>query len=300
MTYALVHVPDYQEVQAYLSEINEFPLLSAEEEFSLAVRYQDKSNLDAAHKLVTSYLRYVVKIAHEYTGYGLKMMDLIQEGSVGLMKAVKKFDPYKGFRLSTYAMWWIRASIQEFILKSWSLVKIATTTAQRKLFFNLRKSKASIGHLDQMEAQAIGDRLGIDSKLVIEMDGRMSGRDDTLNRPAIEGGDEMQNLVADKRINPEAAMIAEQAIENRRDMVAKALMTLNERERTIITSRIMTDKAETLEKLGKKFNVSRERIRQLEKKALKKLQTALEALNEDFSDDSDTSQPDTLLLPFVG
>ncbi|MBF0621664.1 MAG: RNA polymerase sigma factor RpoH [Magnetococcales bacterium] len=275
MSNALVHVSDYQEVSAYLADIEKYPFLTQTEEYDLAVRYWENQDRDAAHTLVTSYLRYVVKIAREYNGYGLKMMDLIQEGSIGLMRAVKKFDPYKGFRLATYAMWWIRASIQEYVLRSWSLVKIATTTAQRKLFFNLRKSKETIDRLDQSEAQVIGERLGVSTELVLEMDGRLSGPDDSLNRQAIEGGDEIQDLLTDNKADQEATMLSHESTYLRKEMITQALSQLNEREQIIIQRRIMTDKATTLEALGQEMGVSRERIRQLEKRALQKLQEAL-------------------------
>jgi|SaaInl7_135m_RNA_FD_contig_41_81878_length_1063_multi_3_in_0_out_0_1 RNA polymerase sigma-32 factor len=272
---ALVSISDYKELSQYLEKINSSPLLTQEEEFELAVKFREHQDLDAAHRLVSSYLRYVVKIAKEYRNYGMRVMDLIQEGSIGLMQAVKKFDPYKGFRLSTYAMWWIRSAIQEFILRSWSLVKIGTTTAQRKLFFKLRQTKLHIDRLDAVEAAEIGDKLGVTTRDVLEMDGRMSGRDDSLNRPAIDGGDEIQDMLPDYRANQEMVMLASEREQLKRDSVAKALDSLNEREKSIISWRLLSDPPLTLEVIGAKLGISRERVRQLEKKSLERMKKTL-------------------------
>jgi RNA polymerase sigma-32 factor len=272
---ALVSIADYSELSQYQDKINATPLLSQEEEFRLAVKFHEHQDLDAAHRLVASYLRYVVKIAKEYQNYGMRVMDLIQEGSIGLMQAVKKFDPYKGFRLSTYAMWWIRSAIQEFVLRSWSLVKIGTTTSQRKLFFKLRQSKKNIDRLDNSEAEQIGVKLGVSTKDVLEMDGRMSGRDDSLNRPAIEDGDEIQDMLPDHRANQEVLLLESEQEQIKKESVAKALASLNDREKSIISWRLLTEPPLTLEVIGAKLGISRERVRQLEKKSLEQMKKTL-------------------------
>lgn len=265
----------------YMKEIGQFPFLTPEEEYQLAVRFYETQDREIAHRLVRSYLRYVVKIAREYDNYGLKTMDLIQEGSIGLMRAVKKFNPYKGFRLSTYAVWWIRAAIQEFVLRSWSLVRIGTTAAQRKLFFNLRKNKHSIEQLDQQEAKIIGQALDVPTKDVVAMDIRLSGSDESLNRIAIDSGEEIQNLLADPRPNQEFNLLESEAVGLRQKAAQFALSVLNEREQTIVRWRILAETPLTLESIGQKLSVSRERVRQLEKQALKKMRLALE--KEPFS-----------------
>ncbi|MBF0212089.1 MAG: RNA polymerase factor sigma-32 [Magnetococcales bacterium] len=272
---ALIPVSDQGDLVRYLGEINQFPLLTPEEEFQLAVRYHEHGDLHAAHRLVSSYLRYVVKIAREYTDYGMRLMDLVQEGSLGLMQAVKKFNPYKGFRLSTYAIWWIRASIQEFILRSWSLVKIGTTAMQRKLFFSLRRNKSSIERLDRDEASLLGQKLGAKTQEILEMDVRLSSRDDSLNRCALEDGEELQNLIPDKQSNQEVSLLAAEAATINRRAAIQALQVLNERERAIISWRILDDQPLTLEEIGRKIGVSRERVRQLEQRALTKMRQAL-------------------------
>ncbi|MBF0194179.1 MAG: RNA polymerase sigma factor RpoH [Magnetococcales bacterium] len=272
---ALVSISDYRELSQYVEKINASPVLTQEEEFELAVKFREHQDINAAHRLVSSYLRYVVKIAKEYQNYGMRVMDLIQEGSIGLMQAVKKFDPYKGFRLSTYAMWWIRSAIQEFVLRSWSLVKIGTTTAQRKLFFKLRQSKKQIDRLDDVEAKEIGLKLGVSTRDVLEMDGRMSGRDDSLNRPAIEDGDEIQDMLLDNRANQEMVMLVSEQERLKKESVAKALACLNEREKAIITWRLLTEPPLTLEMIGEKLEISRERVRQLEKKSLERMKKTL-------------------------
>ncbi|MGN7610630.1 RNA polymerase sigma factor RpoH [Magnetococcales bacterium HHB-1] len=277
MNRALVSRTDYGELDNYLNKIRNFSILTEEEEFNLACQYFDHKNRDAAHRLVTSYLHYVVKIAREYSGYGLKMMDLVQEGSIGLMRSVKRFDPYKGFRLATYAVWWIRSAIQEFVLRSWSLVKIATTNEHRKLFFNLRKSKKHIERLDQREAQRIGERLGVRTESVIEMDYRLSCPDDTLNRPRLEDGEDLQNFIPDLSQNQEQKLLLQEQSTQLNKNVKQALKILNEREKFIIQKRIMADTPITLHKLGESLNISRERVRQIEKRALQKLQQHMES-----------------------
>ncbi|MBF0381121.1 MAG: RNA polymerase sigma factor RpoH [Magnetococcales bacterium] len=272
---ALVPIADYRELAEYVDKINAAPILTQEEEFELSVKFREHQDIDAAHRLVSSYLRYVVKIAKEYQNYGMRVMDLIQEGSIGLMQAVKKFNPYKGFRLSTYAMWWIRSAIQEFVLRSWSLVKIGTTTSQRKLFFKLRQSKKHIDRLDDVEAEKISLKLGVTKRDVLEMDGRMSGRDDSLNRPAIEEGDEIQDMLPDNRANQEMMMLESEQERLKRESVAKALACLNEREKSIITWRLLAEPPLTLETIGEKLGISRERVRQLEKKSLERMKKTL-------------------------
>ncbi|MBF0164115.1 MAG: RNA polymerase factor sigma-32 [Magnetococcales bacterium] len=274
-TSALVPVADQGDLARYLGEINQFPLLTQEEEFALAVRFHDHADLEAAHLLVSSYLRYVVKIAREYVDYGFRLMDLVQEGSLGLMQAVKKFNPYKGFRLATYAMWWIRASIQEFILRSWSLVKIGTTAMQRKLFFSLRRNKRSIDRLDHEEARLLGEKLGARTREILEMDGRLANRDDSLNRQTLEDGEELQNLIPDARANQEVLLLAAESANLNRRAAVTALRALNDRERAIITWRILDDTPLTLEEIGRKLGVSRERVRQLEQRALVKMRQAI-------------------------
>ncbi|MBF0188826.1 MAG: RNA polymerase sigma factor RpoH [Magnetococcales bacterium] len=271
----VIHQESGTDFQAYLARLKEIPMLTAEEEYDLAVRFHDHQDLDAAHRLVTSYLHYVVKISREYQGYGLKLMDLIQEGSVGLMQAVKKFDPYKGFRLATYAGWWIRAAIQEFVLKSWSLVKIATTSEQRKLFFNLRKSKTSIDRLNQAQAEELGNRLGVRTKTVLEMDQRLSSPDDTLNRPAVESGEEIQNFLAHPQEDQESVLLDSESKRVRQEAVQRALSDLSEREREIVHRRFLNESAETLQTIGESLGISRERVRQLEKRALTKMKGSL-------------------------
>ncbi|MEG3637713.1 RNA polymerase sigma factor RpoH [Magnetococcus sp. PR-3] len=284
-TNMLVPYKGENQLASYMQQVDNYPMLSADEEFDLAVRYREQNDLDAAHQLVTSYLRYVASIAKEYQGYyGLKFMDLVQEGSVGLMQAVKRFDPHKGFRLATYAMWWIKASIQEFVLHHWSLVKIGTTAAQRKLFFNLRKSKDTLERLDATQAEEMGQRLGVSSEAVLEMDARLSGPDDSLNRTAVEGGEEIQNLLADQAPDQETLLLASESEQIQQEVVKQALASLNEREREIVMARIMTAKPITLEVLGERLGVSRERIRQLEKRALKKLRVFFEAGDASIQD----------------
>ncbi len=270
----------------YLAEIRKFPILEAEEEYELARDYAEKGNVKAAHTLVTSHLRLVAKIAMGYRGYGLPIGEVISEGNVGLMQAVKKFDAERGFRLATYAMWWIRASIQEYILRSWSLVKIGTTAAQKKLFFNLRRLKGEINAIDggamtPEQVAEIADRLGVQENEVEMMDGRMSTGDQSLNAPMRgrgaegEDGGEWQDWLEDNSDNQEAVLAEEDELDARRQLLMAALATLNEREAAILQARRLQDEPETLEQLSEKFGVSRERIRQIEARAFEKLRTAM-------------------------
>ena len=271
----------------YLREIRKFPMLEAQQEYMLAKSYADHQDTDAAHQLVTSHLRLVAKIAMGYRGYGLPLGEVIQEGNVGLMQAVKKFDAERGFRLATYAMWWIRASIQEYILRSWSLVKIGTTAAQKKLFFNLRKVKGQIdaidgGQLTPEQVTEISDRLNVSPEDVEQMDGRMSGSDRSLNAPISHGGDdsgEWQDWLEDDREDPEAALVVSDEMDVRREMMQQAMSVLNEREIDILTARRLSEPAATLEELSQKHDVSRERIRQIETRAFEKLRDAMVADN---------------------
>lgn len=271
----------------YLREIRKFPMLEAQQEYMLAKSYADHQDTDAAHQLVTSHLRLVAKIAMGYRGYGLPLGEVIQEGNVGLMQAVKKFDAERGFRLATYAMWWIRASIQEYILRSWSLVKIGTTAAQKKLFFNLRKIKGQIdaidgGQLTPEQVTEISDRLNVSPEDVEQMDGRMSGSDRSLNAPISHGEDdsgEWQDWLEDDREDPEAALVISDEMDIRREMMQQAMSVLNEREIDILTARRLSEPAATLEELSQKHDVSRERIRQIETRAFEKLRDAMVADN---------------------
>ena len=266
----------------YLSDIRAFPLLEAEEEFMLAKRWVDYQDTGAAHKLVTSHLRLVAKIAMGYRHYGLPMADLISEGNVGLMRAVKKFDPDKGFRLSTYAMWWIKASLNEFVLNSWSLVKIGTLAAQKKLFFNLRRIKARLnlmeaGDLAPEAVTTIARELEVEEADVVSMNRRMAGRDSSLNIPLGEGGTEAMSLLPDERENQEDSYAHREELSQGRTLIARALDTLNEREREIFVERRLKDEPVTLEELGSRYGVSRERIRQIEVKAFDKVRAIVQA-----------------------
>jgi RNA polymerase sigma-32 factor len=266
----------------YLREIRKFPMLEKDEEYMLAKRWQEYEDTDAAHQLVTSHLRLVAKIAMGYRGYGLPIGEVISEGNVGLMQAVKRFDPDKGFRLATYAMWWIRASIQEYILRSWSLVKLGTTAAQKKLFFNLRKAKSQIdaleeGDLTPEHAEEIARQLGVSVDEVMSMNRRLGGPDNSLNAPLRQDSEaEWQDwLTDDTAITQEESYAEDKEMEVRRAMLNEALGELNERERYIITERRLAEEPRTLEELSKVYNVSRERIRQIEVRAFEKLQKAM-------------------------
>ncbi len=263
---------------AYLTQIKKFPMLDAEEEYMLAKNWKSTGNVKSAEKLVTSHLRLVAKIAMGYKGYGLPLNEMISEGNVGLMQAVKKFEPDKGFRLATYAMWWIKAAIQEYILRSWSLVKIGTTTAQKKLFFNLKKIKNQIapnteGDLRNEDVKNIAERLDVSEDEVVSMNRRLAGKEHSLNAPIGEDdGGEWQDWVIDKNMDQELKIAQQEEIEKRKDLLSESIKILKEREKEILYSRRLTDNPSTLEELSKKFKISRERIRQIENKAFEKLQ----------------------------
>ena len=268
----------------YLSEIRKFPMLAKDEEFMLAKRWQEHEDPDAAHRLVTSHLRLVAKIAMGYRGYGLPIGEVISEGNVGLMQAVKKFDPDKGFRLATYAMWWIRASIQEYILRSWSLVKMGTTAAQKKLFFNLRKAKSQIsalqeGDLRPEQVSLIATKLGVLDSEVISMNRRLSGGDASLNSPMrADSESEWQDwLVDDKTPSQETVVADNQEKTIRMSLLEEAMTELTDRERHILTERRLKDEPTTLEELASQYGVSRERVRQIEVRAFEKLQKSMKA-----------------------
>ena len=264
-------------LSAYLAQIKKFPMLDAEEEYMLAKNWKQTGNLKSAEKLVTSHLRLVAKIAMGYKGYGLPVNEMISEGNVGLMQAVKKFEPEKGFRLATYAMWWIKASIQEYILRSWSLVKIGTTTAQKKLFFNLKKLKNQIapkseGDLRNEHVTAIANKLSVNEDEVVSMNRRLAGKEHSLNAPVGEDGDQWQDWVVDKEMDQELKFAQKDELDKRKDLLKDSIKILNDREKDILYSRRLTDEPSTLEDLSKKFKISRERIRQIENKAFEKLQ----------------------------
>jgi len=261
----------------YLAQIRKFPMLDAEEEYMLAKNWRKTGNLKSAEKLVTSHLRLVAKIAMGYKGYGLPVNEMISEGNVGLMQAVKKFEPEKGFRLATYAMWWIKAAIQEYILRSWSLVKIGTTTAQKKLFFNLKKLKNQIaprteGDLRNEHVSEIAKKLNVKEEEVVSMNRRLSGKEHSLNAPIGEDGDQWQDWVVDKEMDQELRFSQQEEMGQRKDLLQDSLKILNEREKEILYARRLTDEPLTLENLSKKYKISRERIRQIENKAFEKLQ----------------------------
>jgi RNA polymerase sigma-32 factor len=265
----------------YLEEIRRFPMLEPQEEYMLARRWREHGDRDAAHRLVTSHLRLVAKIAMGYRGYGLPIAEVLSEGNVGLMQAVKRFEPEKGFRLATYAMWWIKASIQEYILRSWSLVKMGTTANQKKLFFNLRKAKSKISALEEGDlrpdqVQLIAKRLGVTEQDVIDMNRRLGG-DASLNTPIREEGDsgEWQDWLVDEAPSQERTLVENEEFGNRRKALGEALSVLNERERRIFEARRLADDPITLEELAEEFGVSRERVRQIEVRAFEKVQNAV-------------------------
>ena len=270
----------------YLQEIKKFPILTAEEEYMLAKRYKEHGDTEAAHKLVTSHLRLVAKIAMGYRGYGLPVTDLISEGNVGIMQAVKKFDPERGFRLATYAMWWIRAQIQEYVLHSWSLVKIGTTAAQKKLFFNLRKLKNQLssidtGNLSPENAREIASRLNVKEAEVLDMDNRLFSGDQSLNVQIGEEGDtEWQDMLVDSNDTQDNILANSNELSFRKKIFEQALKVLNDREKEIISLRKLKDKPVKLEELSKKFNISRERVRQIEEKAFEKLQKQVSVITQ--------------------
>jgi len=264
-------------LSAYLAQIKKFPMLAAEEEYMLAKNWKTTGNIKSAEKLVTSHLRLVAKIAMGYKGYGLPVNEMISEGNVGLMQAVKKFKPEKGFRLATYAMWWIKASIQEYILRSWSLVKIGTTTAQKKLFFNLKKIKNQIaprseGDLRDEHVTEIADKLDVSKDEVVSMNRRLSGKEFSLNSPIGEDGDEWQDWLVDKELDHDLKFAQNEEMKQRKDLLLDSIKILNNREKEILYARRLNDEPITLEDLSKKYKISRERIRQIENKAFEKLQ----------------------------
>ena len=265
----------------YLAQIKKFPMLSAEDEYMLAKNWQDRGNLKAAQKLITSHLRLVAKIAMGYRGYGLPVSELVSEGNLGLMQAVKKFDPEKGFKLATYAMWWIKASIQEYILRSWSLVKIGTTTAQKKLFFNLKKIKNQLsannqGDLSPKHVDEIARRLNVKKEEVVSMNRRLLGKEKSLNDPIKdEDGTEWQDWIVDGKLDQELKLSQDQEFNERKKLMNDCIDILNKREKEILTARRLSENIATLEELSKKYKISRERIRQIETKAFEKLQKAM-------------------------
>jgi RNA polymerase sigma-32 factor len=277
----------------YLSEIRRFPMLEPTEEFMLAKRWKEHQDTEAAHRLVTSHLRLVAKIAMGYRGYGLPIAEVISEGNIGLMQAVKRFDPDRGFRLATYAMWWIRAAIQEYILRSWSLVKIGTTAAQKKLFFNLRRIKGQLklleeGNLSQAHVTHIADQLNVPENDVIEMNQRLAAPDHSLNAPIrIDGEGEWQDWLVDETQSQEQQLAEGQELSRRQKLLARALRTLNPRERRILSERRLKDEAATLEDLSREFGISRERVRQIEVRAFDKLQKSIRkaAIDERLAND---------------
>jgi len=273
--------PSVGGLSLYLAQIKKFPMLDSEEEYMLAKNWRENGNLQSAHKLVTSHLRLVAKIAMGYRGYGLPVNELISEGNIGLMQAVKKFDPDKGFRLATYAMWWIKASIQEYVLRSWSLVKMGTTTAQKKLFFNLKKLKNQIapnqeGDLKEEQVDEISKRLDVGSEEVINMNRRMMGQEKSLNDP-IKNGEtaEWQDWLVDNSLDQELIVSQKQEYDDKKELLKDAMKILNEREKEIINERRLSENPKTLEELSKKYKISRERIRQIETKAFEKLQKSM-------------------------
>jgi RNA polymerase sigma-32 factor len=269
----------------YLEEIRKFPLLSADEEFMLAKRWREHGDVDAAQRLVTSHLRLVAKIAMGYRGYGLPIGELIAEGNIGMMQAVKRYDPDKGFRLATYAMWWIRASIQEYILRSWSLVKMGTTAAQKKLFFNLRRMKGQLKQIDEGDlppeaVKKIAKDLGVPEDEVVQMNRRLAAPDHSLNAPLRQEGEaEWQDWLVDESPTQEHVLAERQEMDQRRQLLESAMGSLNDRERDILRERRLKEEPATLEDLSKKYRISRERVRQIEVRAFEKLQRAMRAGN---------------------
>ncbi|MFL2661648.1 MAG: RNA polymerase sigma factor RpoH [Alphaproteobacteria bacterium] len=276
---------DQNDISAYLREIQKFPILSHDEEKQLATNWSDKKDNASAHKLISSHLRLVVKLAMKYRGYGLQLSELISEGNLGLIQSLDRFDPKKGFRLSTYAMWWIRASIQEYILHSWSLVKIGTTAAQKKLFFNLRSLKGKLKALDDGDlppelVTEIADRLDVAENEVVDMNRRMAGHDHSLNNPySLDNEDEWINGLPDDKENHENKFIQNDELFKRKEMLMLALKNLDERERRILTQRRLVDDPLTLDQLSKSFGISRERVRQVEVRAFEKLQKVVKNIN---------------------
>ena len=270
-----------ESLSSYLVQIKKFPMLDAKEEYMLAKNWRDIGDLKSAQKLVTSHLRLVAKIAMGYRGYGLPVSELVSEGNIGLMQAVKKFDPERGFRLATYAMWWIKASIQEYILRSWSLVKIGTTTAQKKLFFNLKKLKNKLsaettGDLHPKHVDEISKRLNVKKEEVVSMDRRLQGKEKSLNDPINdEDGQEWQDWLVDNNLDQELKLSQDQELNERKNLMNASINILNQREKEILIARRLSEDTTTLEDLSKKYKISRERIRQIEMKAFEKLQKSM-------------------------
>ncbi len=283
MASAVINIAPEGNLTRYLQEIRKFPMLTAEEELDLARRWRDKEDMDAAHKLVTSHLRLVAKIAMGYRGYGLPVGELISEGNVGMMQAVKRFDPDRGFRLATYAMWWIRAAIQEYILHSWSLVKMGTTAAQKKLFFNLRRLKGQMqaiedGDLQPEQVAKIAHMLDVPEQDVVSMNRRLAAPDHSLNAPVrADSEGEWQDWLVDETETQETAIGDREELTGRKALLANALKTLNDRERHILIERRLKDNPTTLEDLSQQYNISRERVRQIEVRGFEKLQKAMKA-----------------------
>ena len=267
----------------YLAEIRKFPLLTPEEEYMFAKRWKEHEDPEAARRLVTSHLRLVAKIAMGYRGYGLPVSEIVAEGNVGLMQAVKRFDPDKGFRLATYAMWWIRAAIQEYVLRSWSMVKLGTTAAQKKLFFNLRKAKSNIGAIEEGDltpdhTATLADQLGVTEREVTDMNRRLSGPDSSLNAPLrSESESEWQDWLADDTADQETRLAEREEMGDRHNLLENAMGELTTREQEIIRARRLREDPATLEELSQKFGISRERVRQIEVRAFEKLQKAMQA-----------------------
>jgi RNA polymerase sigma-32 factor len=264
-------------LSVYLARIKKFPMLEAEEEYMLAKSWKDRGDLKSAEKLVTSHLRLVAKIAMGYRGYGLPVSELVSEGNVGLMQAVKKFEPERGFRLATYAMWWIKASIQEYILRSWSLVKIGTTSAQKKLFFNLKKLKNKIAprsenDLRKEHVKEIARSLNVTEDEVVSMNRRLSGQEKSLNTPIVENGDQWIDWIADSSMDQELKISQQQELKQRKSLLEESMHVLNDREKEIFHARRLEEDTPTLDELSKKHKISRERIRQIENKAFEKIQ----------------------------
>ena len=279
-TYNLRNLSSEGGLSNYLVRIKKFPMLESKEEYMLAKSWRDRGDLKSAEKLVTSHLRLVAKIAMGYRGYGLPVSELVSEGNIGLMKAVKKFEPEKGFRLATYAMWWIKASIQEYILRSWSLVKIGTTSAQKKLFFNLKKLKNKIaprseGDLKKEHVDEIADRLNVSGEEVVSMNRRLSSQEKSLNDLVGEDGSQWQDWLVDKSMDQELRVSQNQEFEQRKNLFKESIDILNNREKEILYARRLNDEPTTLDVLSKKYKVSRERIRQIENNAFDKLQKCM-------------------------
>lgn len=283
MATGVISIASEGNLQRYLQEIRKFPMLTQEEELELSKQWRDQHDMEAANRLVTSHLRLVAKIAMGYRGYGLPLGELISEGNVGMMQAVKRFDPDRGFRLATYAMWWIRAAIQEYILHSWSLVKMGTTAAQKKLFFNLRRLKGQMQAIDDGDLQpeqvaSIAKTLGVPEADVISMNRRLSAPDNSLNAPLRSDGEgEWQDWLVDETESQEEAMAEKEELTGRKALLANALKSLNERERHILIERRLKDEPTTLEELSQQYDISRERVRQIEVRAFEKLQKSMHA-----------------------